>query len=41
MTAIGRIGVVGAGTMGHGIAQVAVQSGYEVLLADTVPEALE
>jgi 3-hydroxybutyryl-CoA dehydrogenase len=41
MTAIGRIGVVGAGTMGHGIAQVAVQSGYEVLLADAVPEALE
>jgi 3-hydroxybutyryl-CoA dehydrogenase len=41
MTAIGRIGVVGAGTMGHGIAQVAVQSGYEVLLADTVTEALE
>jgi 3-hydroxybutyryl-CoA dehydrogenase len=41
MTAIGRIGVVGAGTMGHGIAQVAVQSGYEVVLADTVPEALE
>ena len=41
MTAIGRIGVVGAGTMGHGIAQVAVQSGYAVVLADTVPEALE
>jgi len=41
MTAIGRIGVVGAGTMGHGIAQVAVQSGYEVVLADTVQEALE
>ena len=41
MTAIGRIGVVGAGTMGHGIAQVAVQSGYEVILADTVPAALE
>jgi 3-hydroxybutyryl-CoA dehydrogenase len=41
MAAIGRIGVVGAGTMGHGIAQVAVQSGYEVVLADTVPAALE
>jgi len=41
MTAIGRIGVVGAGTMGHGIAQIAVQSGYEVVLADTLPEALE
>jgi len=41
MTAIGRIGVVGAGTMGHGIAQVAVQSGYEVVLADAAPDALE
>jgi 3-hydroxybutyryl-CoA dehydrogenase len=41
MTAIGRIGVVGAGTMGHGIAQVAAQSGYEVVLADAVPDALE
>src|SRR5437588_720680 len=41
MTAIGRIGVVGAGTMGHGIAQVAVQSGYEVVLADAVSDALE
>jgi len=41
MTAIGRIGVVGAGTMGHGIAQVAVQSGYDVVLADALPDALE
>jgi len=41
MTAIGRIGIVGAGTMGHGIAQVAVQSGYEVVLADAAPAALE
>ncbi|HVR09784.1 MAG TPA: 3-hydroxybutyryl-CoA dehydrogenase [Thermoanaerobaculia bacterium] len=41
VTSIGRIGVVGAGTMGHGIAQVAVASGYEVVLADTAPAALE
>ena len=41
MIPIGRIGVVGAGTMGHGIAQVAAQSGYEVMLVDAVPEALE
>ncbi|HEV2856236.1 MAG TPA: 3-hydroxybutyryl-CoA dehydrogenase [Thermoanaerobaculia bacterium] len=38
---IGKIGVVGAGTMGHGIAQVSAQSGYEVTLVDAVPEALE
>ncbi|MBV8203319.1 MAG: 3-hydroxybutyryl-CoA dehydrogenase [Acidobacteria bacterium] len=41
MSSIGRIGIVGAGTMGHGIAQVAVASGYEVVLADTAPAALE
>jgi 3-hydroxybutyryl-CoA dehydrogenase len=38
---IRTIGVVGAGTMGHGIAQVSAQSGYEVILVDAVPEALE
>ncbi len=41
MESIQTIGVVGAGTMGHGIAQVASQSGYEVILVDAVPEALE
>jgi 3-hydroxybutyryl-CoA dehydrogenase len=40
MESIQTIGVVGAGTMGHGIAQVAAQSGYEVVLVDAVPEAL-
>jgi 3-hydroxybutyryl-CoA dehydrogenase len=29
-----RVGVVGAGTMGHGIAQVAAMAGYEVVLTD-------
>ena len=29
-----KIGVVGAGTMGHGIAQVAAMAGYEVWLTD-------
>jgi 3-hydroxybutyryl-CoA dehydrogenase len=40
MEPIRTIGVVGAGTMGHGIAQVAAQSGYDVVLVDAVPEAL-
>jgi len=31
---IERIGVVGAGTMGHGIAQVAAQAGFETRLCD-------
>jgi 3-hydroxybutyryl-CoA dehydrogenase len=34
------IGVVGAGQMGSGIAQVAAQAGYEVLLLDASEEAL-
>jgi len=34
------VGVLGAGTMGHGIAQVAAQSGHHVLLHDPSPEAL-
>ena len=37
----GTIGVIGAGTMGHGISQVAAQSGLLVTLVDVVPEALE
>jgi 3-hydroxybutyryl-CoA dehydrogenase len=41
MHEIRSIGVVGAGTMGHGIAQVAAQSGYDVVLADVAPQALE
>ena len=35
-----RIGVVGAGTMGAGIAQIACLGGYETRLHDPVPEAL-
>ena len=35
------VGVVGAGTMGAGIAQVAAVSGRRVLLADAVPGAAE
>lgn len=36
-----RIGVVGAGTMGAGIAQVAALGGYETRLHDPVPGALD
>lgn len=35
-----RIGVLGAGTMGSGIAQVAAQSGFDVLLYDVDPAAV-
>jgi len=38
---ITRIGVIGAGQMGRGIAQVAATSGWDVCLFDTKPEALE
>jgi 3-hydroxybutyryl-CoA dehydrogenase len=36
-----RVGVVGAGTMGAGIAQVAALGGYETRLHDPIPDALE
>ncbi|MEX0972497.1 MAG: 3-hydroxyacyl-CoA dehydrogenase NAD-binding domain-containing protein [Solirubrobacterales bacterium] len=36
-----RVGVVGAGTMGAGIAQVAALGGYETRLHDPVPAALQ
>lgn len=36
-----RIGVVGAGTMGSGIAQLACIGGFETRLHDPVPDALE
>ena len=35
-----QILVIGAGTMGHGIAQVAAAAGYLVVLRDTDREAL-
>jgi len=38
---ITRVGVLGAGQMGRGIAQVAAASGWEVWLFDTKAEALE
>lgn len=39
--AIKRIFVIGAGTMGNGIAQVAATSGYQATLMDVIPEQLE
>jgi 3-hydroxybutyryl-CoA dehydrogenase len=38
---IKTIGVVGAGTMGGGIAQVAATTGFDVLLQDVKPELLD
>jgi 3-hydroxybutyryl-CoA dehydrogenase len=41
MAIIKRVGVVGAGTMGNGIAQVFAHNGYEVHLVDAVAPALD
>ncbi|MCZ6727937.1 MAG: 3-hydroxyacyl-CoA dehydrogenase NAD-binding domain-containing protein [Acidobacteria bacterium] len=41
MSEIQRIAVLGAGTMGLGIAHVAALAGYDTHLYDVVPEALE
>jgi len=38
---ITRVGVVGAGTMGNGIAQVFAQSGFDVKLCDAIPAAID
>ena len=38
---ITKVGVVGAGTMGSGIAQVLASCGYEVLLNDTTEELID
>jgi 3-hydroxybutyryl-CoA dehydrogenase len=38
---INRIGVVGAGTMGNGIAQVFMQAGFDVRLIDAAATALD
>src|ERR1700693_5955839 len=38
---IKRVGVLGAGLMGHGIAQVAAQAGYEVVLREVDEATLQ
>jgi 3-hydroxyacyl-CoA dehydrogenase len=38
---VAEVGVVGAGTMGSGIAMSLAQSGFSVVLVDTTPETLE
>nr|HID12306.1 3-hydroxybutyryl-CoA dehydrogenase [Anaerolineae bacterium] len=38
---IKHIAVIGAGTMGHGIAQVCAATGHQVTLVDIVPDQLE
>jgi len=40
MAEIKKVGVLGAGLMGHGIAQVSAQSGYEVVLREVDDAAL-
>jgi 3-hydroxybutyryl-CoA dehydrogenase len=37
---ISKIGVIGAGLMGNGIAHAAITSGFDVILVDSFPEAL-
>ena len=41
MAAIKRVGVIGAGQMGAGIAHVCALAGYEVLINDLAPDRIE
>jgi len=40
MSGVRRVAVIGAGTMGHGVAQVCALAGWDVTLTDTRPDAL-
>jgi 3-hydroxybutyryl-CoA dehydrogenase len=40
-TVVKKIGVIGAGQMGHGIAHVAALAGYDVLVHDISPDRIE
>lgn len=41
MKTLTHVGVIGAGTMGHGIAQVSAQAGYTVILSDVTSDRAE
>ncbi len=41
MTTIARVAVLGAGTMGHGIAHAAIAAGYDTILYDVSPESID
>ena len=36
-----KVGVIGAGTMGHGIVQVFATCGYQVVVRDIAPEFVQ
>lgn len=38
---IKKVGIVGLGLMGHGIAQITAQAGYKVLAIETNQEAID
>jgi len=38
---IKKVGVVGIGTMGHGITQISAQAGYDVIVVDATDELLK
>src|SRR5687768_9796557 len=40
-SSMATVGIVGAGTMGSGIAEVFAQSGYDVVIVDTTDEFLD
>ena len=41
MTDIKKVGVVGCGLMGHGIAQVTATAGYDVVVREVSDEVIE
>lgn len=41
MSTVARVAVLGAGTMGHGIAHAAIAAGYETTLYDVSPQSIE